>query len=419
MNTPAVRRWFVVVSLLLAPLFQTRAEQFWNSTYINFATRGYGTYDMWFLADLVVGGDSYATAYAGFGSLYGTSFSYIGEAGVGMYLSNIQRIGGTWTAESVIVYAFSNVTGQYEYTYYYNYPLPTAGWVNGQATCDGYYSDVRGYIYGYGPPPNDPPVPSVSVVGRTSGAEVTANTVLTVNHGATDPNQNLSGIRYNVWYKTENNYDNNGGAYVPQSGESGVVTRTVAPPYSGDWYFWTDARDAAGATASTPAWSSAFRIFVRWGTPCYEPQEWSTCRIANNCYNYANNRQTDTFAQPGNGGGTTFNLYNQDVNQVISELRAAAIADGLELTDAGSSSLTGKTKIALVLWPEQDFHWYRQDCNGRWSHKRGEDEPTNLDFQQNPILSPEAADRGPYTVFVGYFFTPSDAIQRLGHANIY
>jgi hypothetical protein len=56
-----------------------------------------------------------------------------------------------------------------------------------------------------------------------------------------------------------------------------------------------------------------------------------------------------------------------------------------------------------VIEPLEDYHWYRRDRDGRWSHKPGTDPATNLDNSGNVIVDPRTADRGPYTVFCGCF----------------
>lgn len=43
-----------------------------------------------------------------------------------------------------------------------------------------------------------------------------------------------------------------------------------------------------------------------------------------------------------------------------------------------------------------DFHWYRLDNNGRWSHKPGDTRPTDRDNAGNQITDPRAAALGRY-----------------------
>lgn len=150
-------------------------------------------------------------------------------------------------------------------------------------------------------------------------------------------------------------------------------------------------------------------------TPPYYPTYWNDNGIIqknNNCYNYSNNRRTDTFAQPGRAGGDMYSSID------CLEVSNGAIADGLESTTADAIPPDGKTKIAMVIWPGTDYHWYRQDSNGLWTHKPGSTAATNLDNSGNIITNPETADRGNYTIFCGYFLTCSNVNQGEGNANI-
>lgn len=54
-----------------------------------------------------------------------------------------------------------------------------------------------------------------------------------------------------------------------------------------------------------------------------------------------------------------------------------------------------------------DFHWYRLNNNGTWTHKQGSCCYTNLDRSGEAITDPRTADRGLYTDFAGFFYVPS------------
>ncbi len=140
--------------------------------------------------------------------------------------------------------------------------------------------------------------------------------------------------------------------------------------------------------------------FLFWKHPVYEPEKWNdstTIRWYNNCYNYACNEQTNTFAQPGKASG---NMY--DYPPTCSGVSDGALSDGLK-ESPGDRCGSCCHKVALVIWPGWDYHWYRQDSDGKWSHKPGSTEATNLDNSYNEITDPETADRGGYTEFCGYF----------------
>jgi hypothetical protein len=70
-------------------------------------------------------------------------------------------------------------------------------------------------------------------------------------------------------------------------------------------------------------------------------------------------------------------------------------------------------KIALVIDPKKDYHFYRQDSNGMWSHKPGGTDVTRLDASKRPIYNPELADRDyrkdanlNYSIFCSYLCAP-------------
>jgi hypothetical protein len=150
--------------------------------------------------------------------------------------------------------------------------------------------------------------------------------------------------------------------------------------------------------------------------PPFEPERWNSdgrsldsaiVQRCNNCYNYACNKRTDTFARPGMAGGRPFTAFT------CMDLTNAALADGLRAIDCDLACPAGSYKKALVLDPDlpvRDYHWYRQDRDGTWSHKPGQAKATNVDATQSRILDPRTADRrGPpgsnlnYRTFCGCF----------------
>ena len=53
----------------------------------------------------------------------------------------------------------------------------------------------------------------------------------------------------------------------------------------------------------------------------------------------------------------------------------------------------------LVIWPNRDYHWYRQDADGTWSHKPGSTKV--ITGVVDPVA--DARERG-YTSIVGYYY---------------
>jgi hypothetical protein len=81
------------------------------------------------------------------------------------------------------------------------------------------------------------------------------------------------------------------------------------------------------------------------------------------------------------------------------------------------------TKAAVVTDENEDYHFYRQDSNGYWSHKPGSTDVTNKDASGRFIYDPQLASRKydnsalDYQNFCGYFCLPSKKkikIQRAG-----
>jgi hypothetical protein len=140
-------------------------------------------------------------------------------------------------------------------------------------------------------------------------------------------------------------------------------------------------------------------------TPPFDPASWNnpawvTC---NNCYNYGCDIRTDNFAQPGYAHGVSHSTNCPTVS-------SAAIADGLTQANQEKQCRSCTHIAALVMDPGVDYHWYRLDNTGRWSHKPGPTPATDVDASGNKITNPETANRDysadydlNYKVFCGYF----------------
>lgn len=143
----------------------------------------------------------------------------------------------------------------------------------------------------------------------------------------------------------------------------------------------------------------------------------------NNCYNYANDIVTDTFAQPGRGGGHKW------TSDTCSNINASAQVDGL--TWVGTKLPTAPPAkghhVGMWIWPNTNFHWCRHDTNKLWSHKPGQTPVMDVDNNGNPITNPakvlraraEPAPRAPH--FDGCWHArtggrgPVDAVLRVFH----
>ena len=135
----------------------------------------------------------------------------------------------------------------------------------------------------------------------------------------------------------------------------------------------------------------------------YNPGFWNnnaTIRSRNNCYNYASNRRTDTFAQPGRGCGQMYRAIN------CAEVTRAALCDRLHRRyDCFPDSERPRYLVCLWMAPGYDYHWGRLMREGFWGHKPGGTAVRNTDSSGRVITNPQTANMAPYTQFCGYFYT--------------
>jgi hypothetical protein len=96
-----------------------------------------------------------------------------------------------------------------------------------------------------------------------------------------------------------------------------------------------------------------------WATP-FNPTFWNRpdTQPYNNCYNYAVNRQTNTFAQPGRASGFTPSLDCGGVTQ------GATLYGAHWWGNCFPPGTGGTWVMALVVAPGYDYHWYRYSAEG-------------------------------------------------------
>lgn len=122
----------------------------------------------------------------------------------------------------------------------------------------------------------------------------------------------------------------------------------------------------------------------------------------NNCYCFASNSLANVrYALPGRRGGRPSVPPAPQCGNVIDGLRADGWIDSCQ---------TNTITIALVIWPGQDYHFYRVVTAGPewwWGHKPGGTPARYTDNSGRALkqpLSPSNCDRGPYAHFCGYFY---------------
>jgi hypothetical protein len=159
------------------------------------------------------------------------------------------------------------------------------------------------------------------------------------------------------------------------------------------------ASTASGAEKAGGAAAKTVTCWIELGH--FNPGFWNDAAHigANNCYNYASNRRTNTFAQPGRA------TDHQATVMACDKVTAGAISDGLHHRyNCFPDSEKPRWLMALVVAPGYDYHWYRKQQEGFWGHKPGGTAARNYDNNGAVIMNPETAARGPYTNFCGYFY---------------
>lgn len=170
--------------------------------------------------------------------------------------------------------------------------------------------------------------------------------------------------------------------------------------------------------------------------PPYEPQRWNTDPAiyrSLNCYAYAANyldpatiekcRRNNSkdcrgfFPQPGARSGAR-NALNARERRNCPSVEALMRSDIPELTRSSFHERCpqGSSKIALVSHKGEDYHFYRQDADGMWSHKDGSNKVKNFDALKRRIFNPEFAARDyrhagsdlNYSDFCGFYCVPRD-----------
>ena len=177
----------------------------------------------------------------------------------------------------------------------------------------------------------------------------------------------------------------------------------------------------------------------------YDEMNWNGGRYWRlNCYNYALNNSIYDYMQPGERGcyfnnlETYNNFIDDDTGDYIDCFYSKTALEMLVGLDSlymqyeyGNQTIfgfdwgtiseyetcpQGTYKVALVLDVgngHNDFHWYRQNKDGTWSHKPAQFDVENWDYNGNPIYNPKYCDRRDantghnYSTFVGFYYVSS------------
>jgi hypothetical protein len=133
-------------------------------------------------------------------------------------------------------------------------------------------------------------------------------------------------------------------------------------------------------------------------------------QLRNNCYSYAIGHPDNPPGwklSPGEKAGLGIAKENEFDNKDLLRL---VKADGLTVAGNDPKPRQGYYLIAMFVIPGEDFHFVRQNDDGSWSQKSGEDAVTSLDFKGRPITDPRQADVGEYK-FVSYLYVPKGGLK--------
>jgi len=189
---------------------------------------------------------------------------------------------------------------------------------------------------------------------------------------------------------------------------------------------------------------SFYTTFMNNNEPNYKPTSWddSIVRSSHNCYSYflndhikATKKRCRTLCKKNNTckknkikGCSKFKpqpgYYARLQGKTFSKKftcknmlnRIKLDNPNIKLTKFRKKCPNGYYKGALVVDPDNTYHFYRQDDNCRWSHKPGTLKVTNVDASGKPIYAPHLCDKNynkdnredgiNYTKFCNYFCIP-------------
>lgn len=147
--------------------------------------------------------------------------------------------------------------------------------------------------------------------------------------------------------------------------------------------------------------------------PVYNPDYWNASENIKraNCYAYAMDVicTTEMKLQPGQLSGKVYTSLTESAIFTAVQNDGPYLGNGRTISraDRDDTPGTNQYKVALVIAPNKDYHWYIQNSDGYWSHKRGQTEATNLDASGYRITDPQTCDRDygslDYSTFCGYY----------------
>ena len=158
------------------------------------------------------------------------------------------------------------------------------------------------------------------------------------------------------------------------------------------------------------------------------------CDTENNCYTYAINRleyyEDYHQCQPGNLGSgdkrdprdifridskkyytDMIDYVKMDLKKIGMEIISSTYEEYIENPQAWKVCLVQDIHYDSYY---RDYHWYRQNLDGTWSHKPGKNSIINKDDKGEAIYNPKECSRERYNTFIGfYIIKPVDMIKTI------
>lgn len=147
--------------------------------------------------------------------------------------------------------------------------------------------------------------------------------------------------------------------------------------------------------------------------PEYAPSKWNEnpkIKMYNNCYAYLLDKREDRKGKPQPG---RYSGKRGKMEYTCEDTYKRMTLDNpwIYKTKEDGKCARGFYKGYLAVDPGRDYHYYRQDSIGYWSHKPGKDSVMNVDASGNKIINPRVSDRKfsnyDYKESCGYFCVPA------------
>ena len=181
------------------------------------------------------------------------------------------------------------------------------------------------------------------------------------------------------------------------------------------------------------------RLPVTGAEPAYRPEMWNNAAVqpSHNCFSYALNMIEPKSVQRC-GAAQDGHLLLPGVKPPVPEeyrrrrherfqcnimhplLSEQLQKAGFHAVPRRQACPEGFYKVAFTVSSGDNYHWYRMDPDGYWSHKDGGMPASRVDASGKPITDPAAADRRysniHYDAFCGYYCVRNQ--QRLDRSEV-